>query len=148
MRQQFFWQVVDGSRGDDGGDGTVAVRPVTAKGTGVGLKAPDAADRTMTVKYYLGDTGQTGAISLNLTPDNPAGKVEVTIDYYAEYKTKRSSNGPFVYAFEAFPNTVPNTVVINIGVSEATKASESEKGSFYIEGQKINLNRNNPGTGE
>ena len=91
MRQQFFWQVVDGSRGDDGGDGTVAVRPVTAKGTGVGLKAPDAADRTMTVKYYLGDTGQTGAISLNLTPDNPAGKVEVTIDYYAEYKTKRSS---------------------------------------------------------
>lgn len=72
----------------------------------------------------------------------------MTIDYYAEYKTKRSSNGPFVYAFEAFPNTVPNTVVINIGVSEATKASESEKGSFYIEGQKINLNRNNPGTGE
>lgn len=54
MRQQFFWQVVDGSRGDDGGDGTVAVRPVTAKGTGVGLKAPDAADRTMTVKYYTG----------------------------------------------------------------------------------------------
>ena len=28
--------------------------PVTAKGTGVGLKAPDAADRTMTVKYYTG----------------------------------------------------------------------------------------------
>ena len=122
--------------------------PVTAKGTGVGLKAPDAADRTMTVKYYLGDTEQTGATSLNLTPDNPAGKVEVTIDYYAEYKTKGNSNGPFVYAFEAFPNTVPNTVSIDIGVSEATKTSESEKDSFYIEGQKINLNWNNPGTAE
>lgn len=122
--------------------------PVTAKGTGVGLKAPDAADRTMTVKYYLGDAEQTGATSLNLTPDNPAGKVEVTIDYYAEYKTKGSANGPFVYAFEAFPNTVPNTVVINIGVSEAAKASESENAFFYIEGKKIDLYWNNPGTTE
>lgn len=122
--------------------------PVTAEGTGVGLKAPNAADKTVTVKYYLGNTEQTGATSLDLTPANPTGKVEVTIDYYAEYKTKGSANGPFVYAFEAFPNTLPNTVVINIGVSEAAKVSESEKASFYIEGKKIDLYWNNPGTTE
>ena len=122
--------------------------PVTAEGTGVGLKAPNAADKTVTVKYYLGNTEQTGATSLDLTPANPTDKVEVTIDYYAEYKTKGSANGPFVYAFEAFPNTLPNTVVINIGVSEAAKASESENAFFYIEGKKIDLYWNNPGTTE
>lgn len=50
---------------------------VTAVGSGTALKAPDAADKTLTVIYAYMNSGGTpeidsGAVSLDLNPDRPA----------------------------------------------------------------------------
>lgn len=86
---------------------------------------------------------QDGAASLNLIPPIRKAKSKWRLVIW-NIKLGRISNGPFVYAFES----VPDAVVIDIGVSKATKEQNRAEDFFYIGGQKIGIYRNNPGTTE
>lgn len=118
---------------------------VTAVGSGTALKAPDAADKTLTVIYAYMNSGGTpeidsGAVSLDLNPDRPAGVITVTADYYVGTQYRETHSGFINYDYSAFPNDPSqiNMTAIRVTVNQTLPAEANAH--FFIEGQRIDIN--------
>ena len=125
-----------------GAEGTLAV---TADGSGTKLKAPDALDKTLTVIYAYMNSGGTpeidsGAVSLDLNPDRPAGVITVTADYYVGTQYRETHSGFINYDYSAFPNDPSqiNMTAIRVTVNQTLPAEANAH--FFIEGQRIDIN--------
>lgn len=125
-----------------GAEGTLVV---TAVGSETELKAPDALDKTLTVIYAYMNSGGTpeidsGAVSLDLNPDRPAGVITVTADYYVGTQYRETHSGFINYDYSAFPNDPSqiNMTAIRVTVNQTLPAEANAH--FFIEGQRIDIN--------
>lgn len=125
-----------------GAEGTLVV---TAVGSETELKAPDALDKTLTVIYAYMNSGGTpeidsGAVSLDLNPDRPAGVITVTADYYVGTQYRETHSGFINYDYSAFPNDPSqiNMTAIRVTVNQTLPAEVNAH--FFIEGQRIDIN--------
>lgn len=82
----------------------------------------------------------SGAVSLDLNPDRPAGVITVTADYYVGTQYRETHSGFINYDYSAFPNDPSkiNMTAIRVTVNQTLPAEANAH--FFIEGQRIDIN--------